>query len=37
MLRNTSLRTVLDVYGHQDEGLDRDAADALASPWDVLV
>ncbi len=26
-------RTVLDVYGHLYEGLDRDAADALVSPW----
>lgn len=33
-LGHTSVRTVLDVYGHLYEGLDRDAADALASPWD---
>jgi integrase len=34
-LGHTSVRTVLDVYGHLYEGLDRDAADALVSPWDV--
>ena len=33
-LGHTSVRTVFDVYGHLYEGLDRDAADALASPWD---
>ena len=32
-LGHTSVRTVLDVYGHLYEGLDRDAADALTSPW----
>lgn len=34
-LGHTSVRTVLDVYGHLYEGLDRDAADALVAPWDV--
>ena len=33
-LGHTSVRTVLDVYGHLYEGLDRGAADALAAPWD---
>jgi len=33
-LGHTSVRTVLDVYGHLYEGLDRDAADALSPPWD---
>jgi integrase len=33
-LGHTSVRTVLDVYGHLCEGLDRGAADALKSPWD---
>ncbi|MDH3500492.1 MAG: tyrosine-type recombinase/integrase [Acidimicrobiia bacterium] len=33
-LGHTSVKTVLDVYGHLYEGLDRDAADALAPPWD---
>ncbi len=33
-LGHTSVKTVLDVYGHLYEGLDRDAADALAAPWD---
>ena len=33
-LGHTSVRTVLDVYGHLYEGLDRDAADALTSPWE---
>ncbi len=33
-LGHTSVRTVLDVYGHLYEGLDRGAADALKSPWD---
>ncbi len=28
-LGHTSVRTVLDVYGHPFEGLDRDIADAL--------
>ncbi len=32
-LGHTSVRTVLDVYGHLYDGLDRDAADALAAPW----
>lgn len=32
-LGHTSVRTVLDVYGHLYEGLDRDAADALVQPW----
>jgi integrase len=31
-LGHTSVRTVLDVYGHLFEGLDRDIADALAPP-----
>lgn len=33
-LGHTSVKTVLDVYGHLYEGLDRDAADALDAPWD---
>ena len=33
-LGHTSVKTVLDVYGHLYEGLDRDAANALAPPWD---
>jgi integrase len=33
-LGHTSVRTVLDVYGHLYEGLDRGAADALKSPWE---
>ncbi len=33
-LGHTSVRTVLDVYGHLYEGLDRGAADALAPPWE---
>lgn len=33
-LGHTSVRTVLDVYGHLYEGLDRSAADALKSPWE---
>ena len=33
-LGHTSVKTVLDVYGHLYEGLDRDAANALAAPWD---
>ncbi|MEX0796561.1 MAG: site-specific integrase [Acidimicrobiia bacterium] len=33
-LGHTSVRTVLDVYGHLYEGLDRGAADSLESPWD---
>jgi integrase len=31
-LGHTSVRTVLDVYGHLFEGLDRDIADSLAAP-----
>lgn len=31
-LGHTSVRTVLDVYGHLFEGLDRDVADGLADP-----
>jgi integrase len=33
-LGHTSVRTVLDVYGHLFEGLDRDLADALDPPSD---
>ena len=33
-LGHTSVRTVFDVYGHLYEGLDRDAADTLTSPWE---
>ncbi|HZD23874.1 MAG TPA: site-specific integrase [Acidimicrobiia bacterium] len=33
-LGHTSVKTVLDVYGHLYEGLDRDAADTLQAPWD---
>jgi integrase len=29
----TSVKTVLDVYSHLSEGLDRDAADTLKPPW----
>ena len=32
-LGHTSVKTVLDVYGHLSEGLDRDAADNLEPPW----
>ncbi len=32
-LGHTSVKTVLDVYGHLSEGLDRDAADTLQPPW----
>lgn len=32
-LGHTSVKTVLDVYGHLYEGLDREAADALDPPW----
>jgi integrase len=32
-LGHTSVKTVLDVYGHLSEGLDRDAADTLDPPW----
>ena len=32
-LGHTSVKTVLDVYGHLSEGLDRDAADTLKPPW----
>ena len=35
-LGHSSVRTVLDVYGHLSEGLDRGAADALKPPWDPL-
>lgn len=33
-LGHTSVTTVLDVYGHLYEGLDRGAADTLTPPWD---
>ena len=33
-LGHTSVKTVLDVYGHLYEGLDRYAADTLNPPWD---
>jgi len=33
-LGHTSVKTVLDVYGHLYEGLDRNAADTLSPPWD---
>ena len=33
-LGHTSVRTVLDVYGHLFEGLDRDTADSLDPPSD---
>ena len=33
-LGHKSVRTVLDVYGHLYEGLDRGAADALLPPWE---
>lgn len=33
-LGHTSVRTVLDAYGHLYEALDRDAADSLTPPWD---
>ena len=32
-LGHTSVKTVLDVYGHLYEGLDRNAADTLNPPW----
>jgi integrase len=32
-LGHVSVKTVLDVYGHLSEGLDRDAADNLEPPW----
>jgi integrase len=32
-LGHTSVKTVLDVYGHLSEGLDKDAADTLQPPW----
>ncbi len=32
-LEHTSVKTVLDVYGHLHEGLDRNAADTLNPPW----
>lgn len=33
-LGHTSVKTVLDVYGHLYQGLDRNAADTLNPPWD---
>ena len=33
-LGHTSVKTVLDVYGHLYEGLDRNAADTLEPPWE---
>ena len=33
-LGHSSVKTVLDVYGHLYEGLDRSAADTLDPPWD---
>ena len=33
-LGHTSVKTVLDVYGHLYEGLDRGAADTLGPPWE---
>ncbi|MEA2003098.1 MAG: tyrosine-type recombinase/integrase [Actinomycetota bacterium] len=33
-LGHTSVKTVLDVYGHRYEGLDRNAADTLEAPWE---
>ena len=33
-LGHTSVKTVLDVYGHLYEGLERNAADTLNPPWD---
>ncbi len=33
-LGHTSVKTVLDVYGHLYEGLDRNAADTLNPPWE---
>jgi len=32
-LGHVSVKTVLDVYGHLSEGLDRDAANTLEPPW----
>jgi integrase len=32
-LGHTSVKTVLDVYGHLYEGLDRQAAEGLEAPW----
>lgn len=32
-LGHTSVKTVLDVYGHLYEGLDREAAENLKAPW----
>jgi len=32
-LGHTSVKTVLDVYGHLYEGLDRNVADPLNPPW----
>lgn len=36
-LGHTSVRTVLDVYGHLYEGLDREAAEGLEAPWSATV
>ncbi|MBK5267645.1 MAG: tyrosine-type recombinase/integrase, partial [Acidimicrobiia bacterium] len=33
-LGHTSVKTVLDAYGHLYEGLDRTAANTLNPPWD---
>jgi hypothetical protein len=33
---DTSVKTVLDIYGHLYEGLDRDAANAPTAPRDTL-
>ena len=35
-LGHTSVKTVLDVYGHLYEGLDRQAAEGLEAPWSVF-
>lgn len=35
-LGHTSVKTVLDVYGHLYEGLDREAAENLEAPWSIL-
>jgi hypothetical protein len=32
-VEGVAVKTVLDVYGHLSEGLDRDAADTLDPPW----
>jgi integrase len=34
-LGHTSVKTVLDVYGHLYDGLDRQAAEALEAPWSI--